>query len=261
MSVDNGVLTFARSNLVLFDGLVSGAGPWCRPGTGTTALTASNSYTGGTSILSGTLQIGNGGTSGSILGDVANGSLLIFDRSDTLVHGGVISGAGSVVQAGAGVTILTGANTYAGGTSIIAGTLQIGDGGTAGSIAGDVANNGALVFDRADDVAFAGTISGAGTLEQAGLGTLTLSANQRPQRQDDHLRGDPGGLYGRQYRLGTGAADAGRRPPPDHRRYRQPAAAQARASRRHDRQRGLCQPVFRPRKRARGTAPGRRRYR
>ena len=129
---------------------MSGGGSVVQAGTGTTVLTASNSYTGGTSIDSGTLQIGNGGTTGSIAGDVANSSLLTFDRSDTLAYGGVISGAGSVTQAGAGTTVLTGANSYSGGTTIAAGTLQIGDGGTVGSIAGNVANNGALVFDRAD---------------------------------------------------------------------------------------------------------------
>jgi autotransporter-associated beta strand protein len=105
---------------------------------------------------------------------VANSSLLVFDRSDTLVFGGMIGGAGSVFQAGAGTTILTGTNSYSGGTTIGAGILQFGDGGTAGSIIGNVANDGALVFNRADAVAFAGTISGAGTVRQAGAGTLTL---------------------------------------------------------------------------------------
>ena len=66
----------------------------------------------------------------------------------------MISGSGSLTQAGTGTTVLTGTNSYSGGTSISAGTLQIGDGGTSGSIAGDVANNGALAFNRSDAMDF-----------------------------------------------------------------------------------------------------------
>jgi hypothetical protein len=46
---------------------------------------------------------------------------------------------------------VTGAGNHAGGTTIAAGTLQLGDGGTAGQFGGDIANEGALVFDRSDD--------------------------------------------------------------------------------------------------------------
>ena len=61
-----------------------------------------------------------------------------------MTYGGVVSGTGSLTQAGSGTLILTGANTYSGGTTISAGTLQIGNGGTTGSIAGNVADNGVL---------------------------------------------------------------------------------------------------------------------
>lgn len=174
--VNHGILTFARSNLMLFEDMISGSGAMLQAGSGTTILTASNSYLGGTTISAGTLQIGNGGTSGSIAGDIDNNTLLIFDRSDTLTYDGSIGGSGSLLQAGAGTTILTGANSYTGATTISAGTLQIGNGGTTGSIPGDVIDDGALVFNRADAVTFAGTISGSGMLSQIGGGTLTLAA-------------------------------------------------------------------------------------
>ena len=64
---------------------MSGTGALRQDGTGTLILTGNNSYTGGTSIASGsTLQIGAGGTSGSIIGDVANAGALVFNRSNTI---------------------------------------------------------------------------------------------------------------------------------------------------------------------------------
>jgi fibronectin-binding autotransporter adhesin len=59
-----------------------------------------------------------------------------------------------LIQQGAGTTTLTGTNTYSGGTSITAGTLQIGAAGTSGSITGAVTNSGTLIFDRSDAIDF-----------------------------------------------------------------------------------------------------------
>src|SRR5258705_9506946 len=95
-------------------------------------LTGTNTYSGGTTISAGTLQVGNGGTTGSITGDVTDNGVLAFDRSDSVTFAGAISGTGSVTQIGTGTTILTGTNTYSGGTTISAGTLQIGTGTTPG---------------------------------------------------------------------------------------------------------------------------------
>ena len=50
-------------------------------------------------------------------------------------------------KTGTGTLTLTGDNTYSAGTTISAGTLQIGNGSASGSISGDVLNNGALAFD------------------------------------------------------------------------------------------------------------------
>jgi len=112
------------------------------------------------------LQLGNGGTSGSILGNVVDNGTLAFDRSNAYTFGGLISGSGSLVQMGSGTTILTADNTYSGGTTISAGTLQIGNGGTTGSIIGNVTDNATLAFDRGDSVTFGGVISGAGALSR-----------------------------------------------------------------------------------------------
>jgi len=203
--VNNGNLTFNRSDVVTFGGLISGTGSVTQRGSGTTILTADNSYSGGTTIANGTLQLGNGGTSGSILGDVVNHGSLVFNRSDALTFGGLFSGTGSLTQAGTGTTILTADNSYSGGTRIVNGTLQLGDGGTSGSILGGVANEGTLVFNRSNLLDFAGLISGSGAVTQAGAGTTVLGAVQSYRGETrvqagtlaiGRANGTPGGLAG-----------------------------------------------------------------
>ncbi|WP_439500056.1 autotransporter outer membrane beta-barrel domain-containing protein [Bosea sp. (in: a-proteobacteria)] len=175
--LNNGTLAFNRTDVVTFTGVVSGTGTLAQVGSGTTVLTANNTYTGGTTITAGTLQLGNGGTTGSILGDVLNNGTLAFNRSDVVTFPGVVSGTGSLAQIGSGTTVLAANSTYTGGTTITAGTLQLGNGGTTGSILGDVLNNGVLAFNRTDVVTFPGVVSGIGSLAQIGSGTTVLTAN------------------------------------------------------------------------------------
>lgn len=155
----------------------SGVGALTKAGAGTLVMTGDSSYAGGTTISAGTLQLGDGGTSGSITGDVVNDGTLVFDRSDVSTLDGAISGSGSVNQIGTGTMVLTGNNTYAGGTTISAGTLQLGNGGTSGSIAGNVTNNGVLTFDRSDASTYGGQISGTGAVNQIGTGTTILTGD------------------------------------------------------------------------------------
>src|SRR5262245_37772161 len=170
--------TFAinRSDTYTFGGAIVGGGAFVQMGPGTTVFTGNSFYTGGTTIAAGTLQLGNGGTSGSIVGDVVNNGTLAVNRSDTLTLRGVISGTGAFQQNGTGTTILTGDNTYGGGTTISAGTLQLGNGGASGSILGNVTNNGTIVINRADTFTFGGVISGSGVFAQIGPGTTILAA-------------------------------------------------------------------------------------
>src|SRR6185436_1228454 len=131
---------------------------------------------GPTTISAGVLQIGAGGSTGTLgTGAIVDNATLAFDRSGTLLVPGAIGGTGSVQQLGAGTTVLTGANTYSGATSIAAGALQIGNGGTTGTLGvGPVSNAGSLVFDRSDAINVANAIGGTGTIVHAGTGSTTL---------------------------------------------------------------------------------------
>ena len=150
-------------------------------GAGTVVLAGSNTYTGPTTISAGTLQIGSGGTSGSINGasTVTDNSLLAFDLSGTMTLSAAISGGGGLSQMCPSLLILTGSNTYSGQTTISAGTLQIGNGGTTGSIGSTsgVGDNAALAFDLSTAATFSQTVTGSGGLMQLGPSVLTLTGS------------------------------------------------------------------------------------
>ncbi|WP_398475173.1 autotransporter-associated beta strand repeat-containing protein [Tardiphaga sp.] len=169
--INNGVLAFNRADTWSYTDIISGSGALVHMGGGITVLTNTNTYSGGTLIANGTLQLSNGG---SILGDVVNNGTLQVQRSDVYTFGGTISGTGQFRNVGPGTTILTGDNHYSGGTMITQGALQIGDGGLAGSIIGDVINNGALIARRDGLLTLAGAISGVGSFTQSGVGITRL---------------------------------------------------------------------------------------
>ncbi len=147
-------------------------------GGGTTILATNNSYTGFTDILgSSTLQIGDGGTSGSLgTGTTYIEGSLIFNRSDDLTVSAALTGAGSVTKLGAGAVTLTASNNH-GSTTISAGTLRVGNGGTSGTLgAGPVTNNGTLAINRSDAQTLSNSISGGGSLVKQAANVLTMPA-------------------------------------------------------------------------------------
>jgi fibronectin-binding autotransporter adhesin len=172
VTVNSGGGVFQTDTDLILSGIISGSGALTKTGAASLILIGNDSYAGGTTISTGILQIGNGGTSGAIVGDVADNGALVFDRSDAISLAGVISGTGMVSQIGAGATTLTGINTYAGGTTITAGTL-IGSATSFGS--GAILDNAALVIDQPADGAMANAINGSGSFTKLGAGRLNYT--------------------------------------------------------------------------------------
>ncbi|MBN8419765.1 MAG: autotransporter-associated beta strand repeat-containing protein [Verrucomicrobia bacterium] len=178
-------------------------------GNATWLLTGANTYTGATTVSSGVLQIGGSNLESAIIvgahatlelnglntrigslagsGTVQNNSttaatLTTSGNNSSTIFSGVIqdggTGALSLVKEGSGTFTLTGTNTYAGTTTISAGELQIGSGGTTGTLGtGEVINNASLIINRSDALTIANVISGSGVFTQAGAGTTTLTGD------------------------------------------------------------------------------------
>jgi len=81
-----------------------------------------------------------------------------------------LTGGARLVKTDLGTLVLTGANSYTGGTLVQGGEL-IGD---ASSIRGDIVNNATVLFDQGGDASYAGDISGTGDMVKDGAGMLTL---------------------------------------------------------------------------------------
>ena len=129
------------------------SGSLIKVGAGTLVLLGNNTYTGSTIINGGTLQVGNGGTSGALgTGNWINNSNLAFNRSDDLRLDKAISGTGSLTKLGTNMLTLGGNNTHSGGTIVNAGILSVAKFNALGT--GDLTlNNGNLRLYSAQEMA------------------------------------------------------------------------------------------------------------
>jgi autotransporter-associated beta strand protein len=113
---------------------------------------------------------------------LGNKTLIAGGDDTSTTFAGAASGTGGLTKQGVGTLTLTGPNTYSGATTISAGTLAIGNGGTGGSLAGNsaISNSSALIFNRSDSISQGsnfGSISGSGSVTQNGAGVLTITAS------------------------------------------------------------------------------------
>ena len=149
-----------------------------KSGAGTLTLTASNGYTGDTTISGGTLQVGNGSTTGSINGNVVNNAVLAFNRSDALTYSGTISGSGGLTKLGLGTLTLSGSSSYAGATAVDGGRLlvngQLGNTAVTVNATGLLGGSGTILGDVT--VGSSGTMSPGNSPGILTVGSLSLLA-------------------------------------------------------------------------------------
>ena len=180
---DNALLTIANPSDQTFDRAISGTGSVTKQGAGTLIFSGNNSYTGGTTLVAGKLSVGSDNNLGAATAPIAfsggaiqvtgttlssfgshtinwgtfTGGLDIANAANTFTIGDEIGGSGSLTKSGAGTLVLSGDNSYSGGTTVTQGELSV-----TGTLASAVGVLG-------------GTLSGTGTLTTVTLTSGTLS--------------------------------------------------------------------------------------
>ncbi len=185
-------------------GTLSGSGGLTKVGSGLLALRGTNLFSGGTTLQQGVLAIIGDAALGAVPASPAtnitftgnatlqagssfalsasrniavnSGAAATLDtHGNTLTLNGLIGGAGSLAVIGGGTLIVANSETFSGGTTINATTVQLETGGTNGWLPGSIVDNGTLIFNRSDSAAsLVSALSGSGTLLVAGPGMLTV---------------------------------------------------------------------------------------
>ncbi len=163
----NTLTTGGDNTSTTFSGAIAGTGGLTKSGTGTFILTGSSGYSGATAINGGSLQIGNGGTAGSIASTsgiaVGSGGSLVFARTDN--QGGsvgtLISGSGAVTLASGTLQLTNAGNSFSGGLNVQRGLLT-------SSAVGNNGSNGVLGSGGTITLGNAAT---SGTFTWTGSGT------------------------------------------------------------------------------------------
>jgi outer membrane autotransporter protein len=223
IALGSGTLTTASTTNTSLASAITGSGSLVKQGGGTLTLTGASNYSGGTTIAgglinfaaannlgTGTITLNGGGLqwaagtnqidiSGRLAPLGTNGGT--FDTNgNNVTFATALSGPGGLTKSGLGTLTLSGSNTYQGGTTVNAGTLQLAPGAsllagsaltlTGGTFAingnaslgalsgtGGVINliSGTLTADSSSNTTLAAAITGGGAFTKAGSGTLSLT--------------------------------------------------------------------------------------
>lgn len=177
VTLNGGLAVHTVGNLALGNGPVSGAGWLAKTGDGLLTLSGTNTYTGATDVYAGTLQIGDGGTTGTLgTGSVADNAALVFNRSNAYTVSNAISGSGTLTQSGSGALILSGTNSYSGGTTVNAGTLKFNSASALPSTGTTMINSGGALL-ASGAYTSAGSWLSSGKINTASTGALALTAS------------------------------------------------------------------------------------
>jgi autotransporter-associated beta strand protein len=162
------------------NGSLTGQGIINKQSSGNLTIDVTNTMSGGMTISGGTVQIGNGGSTGTAgSGNITNNATLAIFRSDTLTVGNIIRGNGTLRLDGGTVT-LSGASEYTGSTLINAGIVMLPNASGLGSANGGtvVANGGQLYITGnlpigAEALTLNGIGDANGALRKGGAGLTT----------------------------------------------------------------------------------------
>ena len=200
---DNGASTFAG---IINDG--AGTTTLTKSGGGVLVLNGVDTYSGGTNIGGGTLQLGNSsalgtgglalstgvldlagysptvgalsGTAGSTITNSSTGTVTLTTNiaAGTSTFSGVIANGGgtvSLTKSGGGVLVLSGSNTYSGGTTVNDGTLVVANTSGSATGTGNVTMNGGTLASAASGGSISGKVlagSGTHTIAPGGVGKI-----------------------------------------------------------------------------------------
>jgi YVTN family beta-propeller protein/autotransporter-associated beta strand protein len=220
VTLGSAILTTGNDNTsTTFSGVLSGTGGLAKIGSGTLSLTGANAYSGGTTISGGLINFTaasnfgtgaitlNGGGLQWAAGSTADISAKLaplgaagatFDTNDNIVTlASTISGTGGLTKQGGGTLILSGINTYSGGTTVNVDMLSVSSDANLGAASGGLTLNagalqttasftsartitlsgpgGGFVPSAGTTLTLTGNIGGTGALAMAGAGTLNLT--------------------------------------------------------------------------------------
>lgn len=187
-----------------------GSAAFTKAGLGRLTFDEDPTFTGNVTISGGVLQLGVGGTTGVVAGDITNNGGLDVNLADGEILSNLVSGTGSFAHLGSGSLTVTAQNTFSGTTTIgsVSGVLMLTDplnlqnstvqlAAVGGSIDfgtltaatfGGLSGNKNLVLENStpdalalsvggnnESTTYGGVLSGAGSLTKLGTGVLTVT--------------------------------------------------------------------------------------